>query len=103
MNWYKNALKELKDPKDFLVDWPKENRKDIKDYIPPERWIPVESSFITHISYHEGLKILEIKTKDGKVYGFNNVPLKVFKKFMKAKSKGEFFNRVIKQNYSSKN
>jgi len=83
MNWYKKA--ELSDD-------------DFKEITTP-KWISVESSFISDIAYYEPLKILEVRFKNGQIYGFGDVPKKVFEDFMEAKSKGEFFNKVVKKNY----
>lgn len=105
MNWYKKALKEYEKVKEgeyYLTDWP--SRKiDLEPYDYPSKWMPVESSFISHVAYFEPLGIFEIKTKDGQEYSFKGVPEKVFKQFMNAKSKGEFFNKVIKKKYGAKN
>lgn len=102
MSWYKKALKEydrLKDGEYYLgTPWPKyESKPD--NYQTKNKWIPVESSFISHASYYAPLKMLEIKLKDGNTYSFTGVPKKTFTQFMKAKSKGDFFNRVIKPRY----
>lgn len=106
MNWYKKAIKEYEKTKDgewYLADWkPKEEIDKDKHQLPPDKWIPVESSFISYVAYYEPLKMLEIKTKDGHEYGFSGVPKQVFNRFMKAKSKGEFFNKVIKLRYGTK-
>jgi len=112
MNWYKKSLKEyekLKDGEWYLADWkpkePKEPKQEaIKDVdqAPSDKWIPVESSFISYVAYYETLKIFEIKTIGGHEYGFSGVPKQVFNRFMKSKSKGEFFNKVIKQKYGAK-
>ena len=86
MGWYKIA-KELSDA-DF-------------EEITKSKWIPVDSSFINSVSYFDGLKMFEIKLKNGTEYSFKNVPRKVFERFMAAKSKGKFFNEVIKEKYGS--
>ena len=102
MNWYKRALKEyekLKDGESYLgTPWPKyESKPD--NYKPKDKWIPVDSSFISHVAYYAPLKTFEVKLKDGNIYNFSGVSRGVFAQFMKAKSKGEFFNRVIKPRY----
>lgn len=91
MSWYIQAKKNL--------------RSETKDApIYNDKWMPVVSSFITHIAYYEPLKMFEIKLRDGHEYSFTGVPKQIFNRLMKSKSKGEFFNRVIKPNYSkSKN
>jgi len=102
MNWYKIASKEyekIKDGEYYLSDWPKQTPAP-DNYVASDKWIPVESSFITHVSYYAPLKILEFKFRNGQRYSYSGVPKKVFMQFMKAHSKGDFFNRIIKQRYS---
>jgi hypothetical protein len=99
MNWYKSA--QIEEPyfpviPTIPVDLAK-SQKDVDEL--KDNWIPVESSFITHVSYYEPLGMFEIKLKDGSKYSYKNVPKKVFRGFMRATSKGQFFNRVIKPKY----
>jgi hypothetical protein len=83
-NWYEDA-KRGKKPKKEEYDW-----KSMKS-----KWIPVESSFVSHAAYWEPLGFFEIKLKSGKQYLFKKVPKDVFDKFMSAKSKGKFLNEHI--------
>ena len=92
MNWYRKAR--------ALSE---EDEKELIEELDKPKWIPVESSFISGAAYFEPLSLLEVKFKNGKEYIFDGVPKKVFEDFISAKSKGEFFNRVIKKNYGSKN
>ena len=66
MNWYKTALKEyekLKDGEQYWgTGWPKPKPS---DHIIQDRWVPVDSSFITHVAYHESLMIFEVRLKNG--------------------------------------
>jgi hypothetical protein len=86
INWYKKAT--LTDNEFNEITMPK--------------WISVDSSFISDIAYYEPLKILEVRFKNGQIYGFGDVPVKAYEDFMEAKSKGEFFNRIIKQRYGKR-
>ena len=103
MNWYRKAQKES-----YLgSNWPKfkVDEENISKYIReqnqlPSRWIPVDSSFIKEVAYHDRLRVLDIRLRNGKAYTFSGVPNKVFQNFMKSKSKGEYFNRVIKKKYA---
>jgi len=112
MNWYKIAQKLYENIPEGgstpFIPWPKypSDEKAIKKYIEkenqkPSRWIPVDSSFIKEIAYHKGLQFLDVKLKNGNIYSYADVPLRVFKAFLKSKSKGEFFNLVIKDKYSA--
>ena len=82
-NWYKKA-------QEFEVS------SDEEVSLNP-RWIPVDSSFITHVSYNENLEIFEVKLRNGTQYTYINVPKDVYNDFMDAESKGRFFNDVIKK------
>jgi hypothetical protein len=68
----------------------------------PKKWISIDSSFIQLVFYSDFNKELEIKLKNGKTYSYIDVPLKTFKAFMKARSKGTFFNDIIKPKYLAK-
>jgi hypothetical protein len=88
LNWYKRSQFDLTD-KEF-----EESTK--------SKWIPVKSSWITDVAYYEPMGFFEVKLKNGKEYMYKDVPKKVYEDFMKAKSKGEFFNRVIRDKYGNK-
>ena len=61
---------------------------------------PVESTAIKSIGYNEDKQILEVEILDtGRVYKYFNVPLEEYMDFLDAKSLGEYYNRVIKENY----
>lgn len=106
MNWYKKSIKEyekLKDGEYYISDFvkPKENTN-ISDFETDSKWISVSSSFIKAIAYYKPLKMLEVQFTDGREYRYVGVPSVVYRNFMKAKSKGEYFNRVIKRKYTQK-
>ena len=67
-----------------------------------EKWNSVESSFIRDIAYFESLGVLEVRFKNGSIYAFKDVPRGVFENFVKSKSKGAFFNKVIKKRFGRK-
>ncbi|MDQ6609271.1 MAG: KTSC domain-containing protein [Bacteroidota bacterium] len=61
---------------------------------------PVESTAIKSIGYNEDKQILEVEILEtGRVYKYFNVPLEEYIDFLEAKSLGEYYNRVIKENY----
>jgi len=64
------------------------------------RWISVDSSWISDIAYFENNNMLEVLLKNGRLYTFYGISQALFNKFQKAKSKGEFFNKYIKDRYS---
>ena len=84
MNWYKKAQ-----------ELPNNDDLDILE----DKWVPVNSSWITHVAYYEPMGYFEIKLKNGKEYTFEDVPISVYRDFMRSRSKGEFFNRVIRGTY----
>ena len=99
MNWYKSAqIEESVFP--IIPSIPVDINKIQKDVDElQDNWIPVDSSFITHVSYYKPLGMFEIKLKDGSKYSYRDVPEKVFKAFLRAPSKGKYFNRVIRPQY----
>jgi hypothetical protein len=92
MTWYKTAKKKT----EKLTD------KEVKE-LSKSQWVPIKSSWIAALAYHKPLGLLEIKLKNGSVYGFGGVPESIFKRFMRSKSKGQFFNRIIKPTYKKTN
>lgn len=89
-NWYQNFL-----TASSAID----SIDDFSLYKDP--WVQVVSSFIDAVAYFETAKVLEIKMKNGKRYPFFGVPKDVYEAFLAAPSKGNFFTKVIRQNYSS--
>jgi len=91
MSWYDNSKQK---PEDKAID-----DETLQEW-GEGKWIPVQSTCISDVAYYAPTSIFEVKFKtNGQVYKFLGVPKKVFKNFMDSKSKGEFFNRVIKKNY----
>ena len=61
---------------------------------------PVDSTAIKSIGYNEDKQLLEVEILEtGRVYQYHDVPLEEYFDFMDAKSLGEYYNRVIKENY----
>ncbi len=60
----------------------------------------VDSSIVSAVG-HENVK-LEVWLNTGKKYQYSPVPETVFKNFLKAPSKGIFFNRNVKPHYDCK-
>jgi KTSC domain-containing protein len=59
----------------------------------------VESSMIRRLEYEEAARELEITFTSGKTYVYFAVPKSVYQRFLKAASKGQFFNDHIKDQY----
>jgi hypothetical protein len=60
---------------------------------------PVRSSMIKELGYADGQDELVVKFNDGKTYKFKGVSKSVFTRLLNAGSKGESFNRMIKNKY----
>lgn len=58
---------------------------------------PVSSSNLISVGYEAESQTLEIEFKNGSVYQYHGVPLDEFADFMKASSKGTYFNERIKR------
>lgn len=86
MTWYKKAQAEM-------------SNEEFEDSFGGSKWIDVDSSWIDKVAYFEPLGMFEILV-GGKEYSFRDVPKKTFENFIKSKSKGRFFNDIIRKNYS---
>ena len=60
----------------------------------------VESSMIESIGYDAGTSVLEIEFKGGVVWNYENFPEYLWYEFETAESKGKFFNKNIKEQYT---
>ena len=59
----------------------------------------VSSSAITRIEYNEITRELHITFTSGKTYAYHGVPRDLYERFLRASSKGQFFNDYIKDQY----
>lgn len=62
-------------------------------------FVPVESSTIAGIGYHEAEHTLYVRFKNGSVWRYFNVMPTRHKSFMESESKGHFFAQLIKPKY----
>ena len=60
----------------------------------------VESSMTRRIEYDEAARELDITFTSRKTYTYADVPKTVYERFLKAPSKGQFFNDYIKDEYN---
>ena len=60
----------------------------------------VDSSMIRRIDYDEAARELDITFTSGKTYTYFEVPKQVYERFLKASSKGQFFNRHIRGKFA---
>jgi len=105
-NWYKKsqrAYDNIGEGELFISDAPKPPIFDDKAEIEDEdKWIPVTSSFITHVAYDKERKFMDVKIGRDK-YTYVGVPRRVFNNFMKSDSKGAYYNLKIKDKYKRLN
>ena len=66
-----------------------------------QRWEQVESSVVDEVSYHPGLKFLDVRLKDGRRLTFKGVGSEEYRAFMASPSKGEYFNKLKKEHRAS--
>jgi hypothetical protein len=62
---------------------------------------PIKSSNIKAVGYSPKWQILIIKFNNDAIYQYNEVPPEMYKDFMEADSKGKYFHKYIKPEYSS--
>ncbi len=60
---------------------------------------PVISASIAALAYDEPSSVLEVEYISGRVYQYLDVPEQVFASLLKARSKGGFVNRMIRDRY----
>lgn len=61
------------------------------------RWVPIESSVIAEIGYED--EVMEVRFTSGGLYRYFDVPPEVCLDFLRADSKGAFFNQEIRGEY----
>lgn len=62
----------------------------------------VASSVISSVGYDPIESLLEIEFATGVVYHYLEVPDSVYRAFVAASSKGEYFNSIIRDHYDQK-
>jgi hypothetical protein len=61
----------------------------------PGPWIPVSSSRMREVRYDYGLRAIYVRFRDGTPYVYEQAPLAVFYRLLRASSKGKFVSRVL--------
>lgn len=64
------------------------------------RVVEVDSSAINQIAYEKNNLEFIVWMKDGSRIKYNDVPYEIYSGFMKAPSKGSYFNRMIRPRFS---
>ncbi|WP_118953525.1 KTSC domain-containing protein [Taibaiella helva] len=60
------------------------------------------STVIAHTAYDENRQVLTITFLSGAVYAYYEVPPELYARMLKARSKGKFLNKFIKDHYMFK-
>ena len=60
---------------------------------------PVESSWITDLTYNRPNRTLTMRLSNGRVFSVPNISRLMFVKWAKSPSKGRFFHTFIKDSY----
>ena len=60
---------------------------------------PVHSKAIRSVRYDDAGRILEVEFASSSAYRYFDVPRDVYEWLLKAKSKGRFVNRLVKEKY----
>lgn len=61
----------------------------------------VESTTLRSVGYEPAEGILELEFTSGAVYQYFDVPVSVWQGLLRAESKGKYFNREIRDDYSA--
>ena len=59
----------------------------------------VDSSALAAIGYSKRLEALEIEFRDGLIYRYTGVPLRMYRELISAESKARFYNKNIRGKY----
>ena len=64
------------------------------------RRVPVESSTLASIQYHQRRRWLDLEFRSGECYRYFQVPLHYYRELLSADSKGQYFNQMIRNCFS---
>jgi hypothetical protein len=59
-------------------------------------WIRLQSSVLAAARYHRSSRLLQLAFRSGSIYQYTGVPPHTFAELPEAESKGEYFNRYIR-------
>jgi hypothetical protein len=62
----------------------------------------VQSSTIAWAEYDKQTQVMEVRFHNGGIYIYSDVEPETYQNFLDAESQGKFFNRFIKDKYSTK-
>jgi hypothetical protein len=62
-------------------------------------WIPLDSTAVRAVRYLNAESSLELKFCDGAIYRYSAVPELTFQEFLRAESKGRYFNLHLRTQY----
>ena len=67
--------------------------------LPRMSTVAVESSALAQVAYDEQRAILHVQFRDGAVYQYLGVPLRIYQDLLRADSKGAYFNHHIRSRF----
>ena len=59
----------------------------------------VDSPSVRSIGYDKRTRTLEVEFKSGTIYRYASVPIEVWSEFLQAESKGQFFQRRVRDHF----
>jgi hypothetical protein len=62
--------------------------------------VSVESATLASVGYDQGTLVLELEFRSGEIYQYLAVPPSIHRTLLNAESKGQFFNRSIRNSFS---
>jgi hypothetical protein len=63
------------------------------------QWVPVESRVFTAAAYRDGVRQLYLRFREGDIYRYFECPGSVYREFLAADSKGEYFSQHIRNQF----
>jgi hypothetical protein len=66
----------------------------------PTQLVPIKSSFIRAVGYNAERRTATVHFRSGALYQYSNVPKATFTRWLKAPSKGKYFQRNIRGVYA---
>lgn len=67
--------------------------------LPPMHTVTAESSALAQVAYDSQRAILHVEFRDGAVYQYLGVPLRIYQDLLRADSKGAYFNHHIRSSF----
>jgi ATP-dependent DNA helicase RecG len=83
-----------------MIHWPRLHARSSSSTLAFMKRIPVESSSLASAGYESNARHLEVEFRHRAIYVYSDVPQDVFDALISADSKGQFFNRYIRDAFA---